>query len=367
AEALTKGGEADAETTERVRARLKDLEFMERLEQIRMATATWVEGKFNYAGADRDYAQAFREYGVEVDKLGGETSIGRLKARPALAIPVASALDEWVAARRDVSTADVAGWKRLVAVARGIDPETLRDQVRATRGQPVSEVQDDLRRLAASIDIRAQQPATLHLLARIEGVHYSDASLRLLRDAQQLYPGDFWLNFALGEALHHHKDYEGAIRFYTVAVAIRPHSTAAHNNLGNALRDQKKADEAIACYRKAIDLDPTFAFAYSNLGTALSDQKKLDEAIAAYRKAIELDPKHARAHNNLGAALSNQNKLDEAVAAYRKAIELDPKEASTHRNLGTALNKQRKLDEAIAAYRKAIEIDPKDAFAYVGL
>jgi len=59
----------------------------------------------------------------------------------------------------------VAPWKRLVAIARGIDPEPLRDQVRVTRGQPASEVQDEQRRLVESVDIRAQHPTTLQLLA----------------------------------------------------------------------------------------------------------------------------------------------------------------------------------------------------------
>ena len=44
AEAVVAGGEADAATAQRVRERLKDLEFIDRLEQIRMQRATWVDG-----------------------------------------------------------------------------------------------------------------------------------------------------------------------------------------------------------------------------------------------------------------------------------------------------------------------------------
>ena len=369
AEAAVAGGEADAATKERVHARLKDLEFIDRLEQIRMERATWVEGKFDLAGANREYARAFRDYGVDIDALAVETSIDRLKARPALAIPLAAALDDWVDARRTVSERDAAGWKRLVAVARGIDPEPLRDRLRSTWGQAVSpETQDELRRLADSIDIRAQHPATLLSLARtLARTEQLESSIRILRDAQYVNPGDFWLTFHMGSALHEQMDHEGAIRFYTAAVSIRPNSSAAQNNLGLALHNQKKQDEAIAAFRKAIELDPKDAFAYCNLGVALRDQKKLDEAIAAYRKAIELDPKLALAYTNLGIALRDQKKLAEAIAAYRKAIELDPKLASAYGNLGIALRDQKKLPEAIAAYRKAIELDPKLASAYGNL
>src|SRR5262245_7620541 len=136
--AAVAGGEADVATTRQVRARMKDLQFIDRLEQIRMQRATWVEGTFDHAGAVRGYAGAFREYGVDVEELPVETSIDRLKARPALAIPLAAALDHWVEAQWIVAGQDAPGWQRLVAVASGTDPEPLRDRLRSTWGQPVS-------------------------------------------------------------------------------------------------------------------------------------------------------------------------------------------------------------------------------------
>src|SRR5205085_1658060 len=68
AAAAVAGGDADPATAERVHRRLRDLEFIDRLEQIRMGQATLVEGLFDNAGRDRDYARDFREYGVDVDE-----------------------------------------------------------------------------------------------------------------------------------------------------------------------------------------------------------------------------------------------------------------------------------------------------------
>jgi tetratricopeptide (TPR) repeat protein len=368
AEAAAAGGDADAATVQQILQRLEDLEFLDRLEQIRMQRTTLVDGKFDDAGADRNYARAFRDYGVDVEALPVEASIDRLKPRPALVIPLAAALDDWVFVRREVSERDAARWKRLVALVRGIDPQPLRDRLRAIWEQSSSETEDELRRLAESIDVTAQHPATLLRLARtlLRG-EQSDAALRLLRNAQYVYPGDFWINFELAFELSEQKDYEGAIRFNTAAVSIRPRSSAVHTNLGVALREQKKLDEAVSAFRKAIELDSKNATAYGNLGTALADQKKLDEAVSAFREAIELDPKNAYRYSDLGVALADQKKLDEAVAALRKAIELDPKYAKAYSNLGAALADQRKPDEAVAAFRKAIELDPKYAKAYSNL
>jgi tetratricopeptide (TPR) repeat protein len=367
AEVIVVGGEADAATAERVRERLKDLEFIDRLEQIRMEAAMRVEGKIDLAGADREYTRAFREYGVDVEELAAETSIERLKARPALAIPLAAAFDHWVHSRR-VSQGNTSPWKKLVTIAMGIDSEPLRNRVRSTWGRPVAEVQDELHRLAESIDIRAHRPGTLAAIALTLGrVGHVDYAIRLLRDAQLTYPADFWLNFELGQALQHHsKDYEGAVRFYTAALSLRPNSAGLRNNLGIFLSKHGKPDEAIAAFRKAIELDPKLAIAHSNLGITLSNQGKLDDAIDSQRKAIEIDPQFAGAYNCLGATFYTQKKYVEAIAAYRKAIELDPKYVIAHRNLADALRDQGMLDEAELSYREAVRLEGNHHGAAIG-
>ncbi|MCI0456032.1 MAG: tetratricopeptide repeat protein [Gemmataceae bacterium] len=368
AEAIVAGGDTDEATEGRVRQRLKDLGFINRLEQVRLLKSAWVKQSFDYATWNREYARTFREYGVDVDELAVETSVERLKARPTLVLPVAAALDDWGDARRAVAGSDAARRKRLVAVARGIDPDPLRDLLRSRWGRLVSEVQTELRRLVESIDIRKQHPETIINLAHhLHRTKDADTALRLLRDAQRVHPGDFWLNYYLGYRLADRQDYEGAVRFYTAAVSIRPRATAALNDLGNVLLDHQRPDEAIAIYRRAIELDPNFAYAHNGLGNALRGQKKPDEAITHYRKAIALDPNIATAHYNLGAALSDQNRLDEAIAAYREAIALDPKSFDAYRSLGTALGRQKKLSEAIKCFHKALELNPKSAAAHTCL
>ena len=257
AEAAVAGGEADPATAERVHQRLRDFEFIDRLERIRMEQATLVEGRFNNAGADRDYARAFREYGVDVDELPVGTSIDRLKARPALAVALAAALDDWVFVRRQVSEADVARWKRLVAVACGIDSG-------ADAGAGAGGLGPAHRR-------RARRPAPAGRVDRRSGSTPGDAlhpgprppagSAHELRDPDSAGrpeppPGGLLAQFELGYVLYEQEDHEGAVRFYTAAVASLPSSVGAHNNLGKALARQKKLDEATACYRKAIETDP---------------------------------------------------------------------------------------------------------------
>jgi tetratricopeptide (TPR) repeat protein/serine/threonine protein kinase len=370
AEAALAGGEADDAIRQRVADARRGLAFVARLDRIRQDRGFVLLGMPdpNPRRVSQDYPLAFREYGVDVAALPPEQAVAGLQTNPALAVPVAAALDDWAADLREPGE-DPMKWKPLVAVARRLDPDPLRDRLRAVWGQPITpDLQADLRRLAEAIDVKAQSPATIELLAvtLIES-HLPDPAVRLLRDGQYAYPADFWLNTNLGAILRQRKEYAGAVRYFSVAVGLRPESAPALLNLGHVLAGQKKLDEAIACYQAAIGIDPTYTPAHASLGKILADKGMLPEAIASCRKAIELDPNSAVALNNLGSVLALQGKSDEAIVCLRKAIALDPTYAAPHHNLSIALRQQKKLDEALAECRRGIDLDPQWAMGYSNL
>jgi serine/threonine-protein kinase len=368
AEAALAGGEIGDAIQRRVGEARRDVAFVAELDRIRQERATLVEGKLNNAGAARDYARAFRDYGVDIETLPADEAVARLRARPALTVPIASALDDWVEARRALGERE-SSWKPLIAIARGVDPDPLRDQFRAASGRPVTpELQAELLRLAKSVDIKAQRPATINALAHtLIRVQLADAALGMLRDGEYAYPADFWLNFDLGIMLSRRNDNAGALRYCSAAVSLRPDSAAAHNNLGNVLADKGQLDEAIQEYQKAVDIGPTPAKAHNNLGTALQAKGKLDEAIAEYRKALSLGLQVAPVHNNLGVALAHKGQLDEAIQEFQKAIDVDPRYAKAHNSFGSALRAKGQLDQAIEECKEAIKIDPKYATAHYNL
>jgi superkiller protein 3 len=363
AEGLLAGGGSD-ELRERVYQLRKDLEMVLRLEEIPLLWSEWKTGQFDYETADRAYARAFGDYGMNFVGLPADEAGARLRARAGVAVALVAALDDWAYVR---SQKDKSGGLALTALAQEADPDPWRRQVRQAVLQKDTKA---LAALAASPGLLRQPPTSLLVLARaMRAGNLADAQIEVLRQAQRQYPGDFWINFklamVLGKTGSPYRD--EAISFYRAALAVRPRSTAVHNNVGLALKDQGMLDEAIASYRKAIELDPRFAMAHNNLGLALQAQGKLDEAIAAYHKAISFDPKYVDAHNNFGNALRAQGKLPEATVAYEKAIELDPKFAMAHYNLGNVLYDQKMLVAAIAAYDKAIELDPIYAVAHTNL
>jgi serine/threonine protein kinase/Flp pilus assembly protein TadD len=329
AEAIAIGGEADPATAERFRELLSDLAFLDRLEQIRMQRATPVSRGFDFAAANAEYSKAFREFGVDALNLPVEKSIALLKSRSAISVPLAAALDDWVLCRRGILRQEGADWKSLVSVAGAIDPDPLRGQVRATWGKPAAEVREELRALANSIDVRTQHPATLLIIAvTLNEVSQWDAAARMLRDAQSMHPADFWLNYELGYTLALLGDLEGAVRYRTVAVAIRPHSGPALNSLGQSLARQGRLDEAIACLVRANEINPRYHF---ELGKLLERHQRSDEAIAVYRQGLEhLSPTDVRLHLQLASALRKRGDFEEAITAVRQAIDRQPQQSGYH-------------------------------------
>jgi tetratricopeptide (TPR) repeat protein len=347
---------------ERVEQRRKDVTMVAQLEEARcQRSAAGPEG-FDYTGADRAYAAAFANYGLNLEALAPAEAADRIRTSP-IRTQLVAALDDWgtVVKQRHAGSNEPA---RVVARLADDDPwrQQLRDpEVRKDRAA--------LERLAEAEGVLDQPPADLIWLSRaMDAMNGRVAAERLLRRAQQRHPSDFWINFELGGCLYEDPATSAeAIGFLRVALALRPNSHVAYNNLGVALQSQKKLAEAEAAFRKAIELKPDAAEIYTNFGNALKEQNKLAEAEAAFRRAIELDPNSAGNHYSLGNALGRQKKLAEAEAAFRRAIELKPDYAAAYLNLGVALKDQNKLAEAEAAYRKAIEVKPNYPDAHYNL
>jgi tetratricopeptide (TPR) repeat protein len=334
----------------------KDVSVADELERIRLRRATIVDGQFDDASADRDYAKMFQERGLAVEGEDPQRVAKRIQGSPIRAQLVA-ALDDWAIAT-DKQVRGV--W--LLGVARQADPGPWSDRFRdhAMWRKPAA-----LERLAKEAQVAELSPQLLTALGLALGGSGGDA-VPLLKAAQACHPADFWLNFDLGNALVKAKSEEAA-GYYRAALALRPDTPVVYHNLGLALQDKGQMEEAITAYRQAIQLDPTFANAHIGLGVALDAKGQRDEAIRHYRKAITLDPKYASAHYNLGGALYDKGELNEAIEHYRQAIQLDPKHAKAHYNLGNALHHQGRLDEAIPAFRRAIELDAKQFKAHTNL
>jgi tetratricopeptide (TPR) repeat protein len=303
------------------------------LDEAQMASAMWVDNHFDLAGAAAKYAAALVAYDLEVvaganDELARRISAAEPEVRDALIV----ALDAWAALGDWAGAAELAqrAWltKDLRALAQAADKDAWRKRYRvavtAKDGVALHDLSAEARRSSLP-------PSSLILLAgSLNLLGENDEALAVLRFGRGRHPTDFWLHFELGAFLWVKKgrtpvEVEEAIGCYRAALALRPASSAVHNNLGSVLFAKKQLDEAIAEYKKAIDFEPKLARAHYNLGTALMAKNQLDEAVAEYKKAIDLQPDYAAAHCNLGSALRSQGQLAASLDFYKRGHALGSK------------------------------------------
>ena len=165
------------------------------------------------------YQQAFREYGIDIDALPPERAVGLIRAKPQkIRESLAAVLDDW--ARRADPPAD----SRLRNIARDADPDPQRNAIRdaVAKGDAPA-----LQQLARDLDVAHHPVATLNYLAwALVQVREFGEAVTLSQRSQRLYPGEFWINYFLATTLYHAgpSQYDEAIRYYTVAVALRPDS-----------------------------------------------------------------------------------------------------------------------------------------------
>jgi tetratricopeptide (TPR) repeat protein len=361
AEALLQLGGGRNALRQQLQDLLRDLEMVRRLEQARLSMTALREERFDLEAADEAYAEAFLAYGLDMDQLDPQESGKQMQAR-SIHLELAAALDLWASVRVATNRGD---WRRLVTAARAADPDDWRNRFR-----DVLETRDakDLERIIGSAPVGEWPATTMHLLSRLDRLLVSPRGKRVLavlRQAQQRYPNDFWLNHELAVHLSDAQP-EEALRFHTAAVAIRPQSPGAHLNLGSALYRKGRLDEAIAEYREALHLNTNYATAHLSLGWALAEKGQLDEAIAEHLVALRIKP-DAETHNNLSVVLRRKGRLDDAIVESRKALSLEKDSFVLHINLGLALDEKGKPDEAIAEFREALRIKKDLPKAHGGL
>jgi tetratricopeptide (TPR) repeat protein len=356
----------------------KDCQLLAVFDQVRLEQSQWDPRRrqFKMPESYSRLQQALADYGLAIGGLKAGEAAARLRQRPATVQPYVRAVLEECLAR--VPKKEVGARQWLVAVL-AVEADPWLEQFRqAVAKRAWAQVEQ----LVAQAEVSRYHPAVLVGLARNLPSPARAGQVLLLRRTQQQYPGDFWVNLELGDALYWSvlpavayrparpeelPVVNEAVAFARVAVGLRPGNAPAYNNLGTALCHQRDVKGAIACFTKAIALDPNLTLAHNNLGTALDEQGNVKGAIACYTKALQLDPKLVQVHFNLGNALYDQKDWKGAMACFNKTLELDPKYALAHTNLGLALQALGDVKGAIDCYTKALKLEPKDAKAHVCL
>ncbi len=230
---------------DRAELRTKDRRTLKRLAAIHSDIAL----DLDFKKAEREYASAFREYGIDVSQLPAADAGARIAAAP-IAAELVDALDQWAFVRRVANPQDPSQARQLSEIATAADPDPWRSRLRDAldlESADKEQARETFQDLAASTPEEVLHRESISRLAYALG-HLGDRETEaaLLRRAQRAHPEDFWINHDLARSLMGAGKPDEAVRFYSAALAVRPQSEFVLVALGEALRAAGRTEEAAA-------------------------------------------------------------------------------------------------------------------------
>jgi serine/threonine-protein kinase len=295
---------------------LKGQRFLAELQEIRAWRGDEVTGgNQDFPGADRRYIAAFKAYGLDVDGEAAPQIAARLHADNAhVRESLGVALDDWAYMRRQTK----GNVRPLTEIAQLIDPDPLRNRIRAAEEKDTEPGLEELQALARAPESLDMPAPTAHLLALALFYRSDNAgAAALLRAAQRRHADDFQINHDLAW-LHLYRlqppQADEAIRFFSIALAARPQSAAASLGLANAFREKQDFAEAAAILAELVRKQPGNVHARASLGHLLGEQGRYAEAAVAFAKVVELQPDDSYSWYAQAAAHAGAGEL----AAHRK-------------------------------------------------
>jgi len=146
-------------------------------------------------------------------------------------------------------------------------------------------------------------------------------------------PGDESIAFEIGVAHQLQGNFAQSIRFYEMAVTIKPQMSEALANQGAALKELGYFELALERLHSAIQNRPLEPHLINNLGAVLVCLGRQNEALECYEKALELLPNDAQAMINKGFAQSELMQIDQSIQTYQEVLSLYPNNLQAQFNL----------------------------------
>ena len=143
-----------------------------------------------------------------------------------------------------------------------------------------------------------------------------------------------------GTAYYKKENFDSAIQYLTLSLALEPKAPDAYFNRGLSYRRQHKLDEAISDFSRAIELNQTQAGYYFERCNAFIVKNDLDGAIADGSEAIRLSPEEPGGYVLRGVAHMLRGDIGEALADSVQALQIEPDYLDARRLLYETLVKR---------------------------
>ena len=173
--------------------------------------------------------------------------------------------------------------------------------------------------------------------------------------------------FAVVSVLQNLNYYEQLIPYLLRLIGMEPNYKAHLYDLAYAYEKVEKFNESIFYYHKYLEEEPFSDSAWYNLGIIYNKMELFDKALEAYDYALAVNSLNTFAIFNKANILSNLERYSEAIPVYHEYIENEPDSYEALTYLAECYEKTNEIELAGKYYHDAIELEPEYSDAWFGL
>jgi tetratricopeptide (TPR) repeat protein len=295
--------------------KVRDKEMAERI--------GWITSRWNvepWADIDREFAEAFRDYGADFATASDDAIIARLKASPRR-VDLAEGVFGWIRVRWEAvgRRGSPPEFERYLRICQAVDDDPWRVRIRGALA--TLDFRESIRAIAdeaehADLEIHS----TFFLGFMLFEAGFVERATQLFHDAFVTAPDEHMLALQIAQWSHavDPPNWPEALVYATAAVAIHPGSTAGWHEVGLARDALGEGADARAAFRRALATTPThlasrvaLARAELRAGDAAAAARVVDEA----PESLASEPELVRTRAELELVAGESSKAVERLAA----------------------------------------------------
>lgn len=164
----------------------------------------------------------------------------------------------------------------------------------------------------------------------------------------------------LGIVAYNRKEFEKALKYFTLFSETYPSDPFAWYNLCNLYEEQGSFEKAKEAVLHAIEMDNTISDLHYHLGYVLANESQFKAAACSFQKAIDLEPDYINALYNLGVMQQILKDFEYSKELFLRIIEIDPEYLFAHNNLANLYLREKNMDLAKQELDMALSLCPDD-------
>jgi len=174
-----------------------------------------------------------------------------------------------------------------------------------------------------------EHPDELELYMKLSSLYdaldLTDAGIRLLYDAEKIFPKDPRLQFRIGVIYDKQGKRAESIERMKRVIAQNAKDAQALNFLGYSYAEMGiNLDEALSYLKQAIAIRPNDGFILDSLGWVYYRMKQYDEAVRYLEAAVALVEDDSTIAEHLADVYNARHEKGKAIKMYKKALEIEP-------------------------------------------